>query len=120
MSILSMDGKAAVVLPDNVLFEAGNAGEGLRKRLVGLLRLSLLCFGCPQAFSTSRGSKRTCSFSTRSQRLKILGTKKLWIYDLRTNKHFTLVQNQLSRKDLDEFVSCYCPENRNARAESAF
>jgi len=31
----------------------------------------------------------------------------LWIYDLRTNKHFTLKENPLKRSDLDDFVNCY-------------
>ena len=42
-------------------------------------------------------------------------TKQLWIYDLRTNKHFTLKTNPLKRADLDEFVACYHPENRHDR-----
>ncbi len=43
---------------------------------------------------------------------------KLWIYDLRTNKHFTLKENQLKRSDLDDFVACYHAENRHERTES--
>ena len=43
-------------------------------------------------------------------------TERLWIYDLRTNTHFTLKQNPISRADLDEFVACYNPENRHQRA----
>jgi type I restriction enzyme M protein len=39
----------------------------------------------------------------------------LWIYDLRTNKSFTLKQNPLTRADLDEFVACYNPANRHER-----
>ena len=38
-------------------------------------------------------------------------TTKLWIYDLRTNKHFTLKENPLKRSDLDDFVACYNPKN---------
>ncbi len=45
-------------------------------------------------------------------------TEKLWIYDLRTNKHFTLKENQLKRADLDDFVACYHAENRHERTES--
>ena len=45
-------------------------------------------------------------------------TQKLWIYDLRTNLHFTLKENTLKRSDLDEFVDCYNPKNRNDRKES--
>ena len=42
-------------------------------------------------------------------------TRKLWIYDLRTNKHFTLKTNPLKRADLDEFVRLYNPANRHDR-----
>jgi hypothetical protein len=45
-------------------------------------------------------------------------TDKLWIYDLRTNKHFTLKENPLKRSDLDDFVACYNPKNRHDRKES--
>jgi len=45
-------------------------------------------------------------------------TRTLWIYDLRTNKHFTLKTNTLTRTDLDDFVQCYNPENRYQRTET--
>jgi type I restriction enzyme M protein len=45
-------------------------------------------------------------------------TKKLWIYDLRTNEHFTLKTNSLSREKLDDFVACYHAENRTKRKET--
>ena len=45
-------------------------------------------------------------------------TSKLWIYDLRTNLHFTLKENTLKRSDLDDFVACYNPKNRHDRKES--
>ena len=45
-------------------------------------------------------------------------TKRLWIYDLRTNQSFTLKQRPLRREDLDDFVACYRPANRHARTES--
>jgi type I restriction enzyme M protein len=45
-------------------------------------------------------------------------TKKLWIYDFRTNVHKTLKQNKLTKSDFDEFISCYKPEDRNTRRES--
>jgi type I restriction enzyme M protein len=46
------------------------------------------------------------------------GILKLWIYDLRTNKHFTLKENPLKRSDLDDFVACYNPKHRHERKES--
>src|SRR5439155_23621900 len=42
----------------------------------------------------------------------------LWIYVLRTNKHFTQKENPLKRSDLDDFVTCYNPNNRHERKES--
>ena len=45
-------------------------------------------------------------------------TKKLWIYDLRTNQHFTLKTRTLTRADLDDFVACYNPANRHERIET--
>jgi type I restriction enzyme M protein len=45
-------------------------------------------------------------------------TTKLWIYDLRTNLHFTLKENQFKRSDLGDFVACYSAEDRTKRTES--
>ena len=42
-------------------------------------------------------------------------TKKLWIYDLRTNVHFTLKTNRLKRSDLDDFVACFNPADPRQR-----
>ena len=41
----------------------------------------------------------------------------LWIYDLRTNQHFTLKTNPLQEKDLQDFIKCYNAENRHDRLE---
>ncbi len=45
-------------------------------------------------------------------------TRNLWIYDFRTNMHFTLKENSLKRSDLDEFVKCFNPKNRLKRKET--
>lgn len=45
-------------------------------------------------------------------------TEKLWIYDFRTNKHFTMKENTLKREDLDDFVKCYNAKNRQDRKET--
>ncbi len=42
-------------------------------------------------------------------------TTKLWVYDLRTNMHFTLKTNPLRHSDLDEFVEGHRPGNRHSR-----
>ena len=112
-SILKQHGRAAVVVPDNVLFEGG-AGETLRRRLLKecdvhtLLRL-------PTGVFYAQGVKANVLFFDRKPASETPWTDKLWIYDLRTNKHFTLVQSPLTRDDLDEFVECYNPSNRQER-----
>ena len=115
-SILKIDGRAAVVLPDNVLFEGG-AGETVRRKLLSeydthtLLRL-------PTGIFYAQGVKANILFFDRKPASEEPWTKELWIYDLRTNVHFTLKQKTLSTSDLEDFVSCYNPENRRERSES--
>ena len=116
VSLLKIDGTAAVVVPDNVLFEAG-AGETIRRRLLHdcdvhtLLRL-------PTGIFYAQGVKANVLFLRRREGAEQAWTKELWVYDLRTNKHFTLKQNPLTRADLDDFVACYNPANRHQRQES--
>ena len=106
-------GRAAIVVPDNVLFEGG-AGETVRRRLLRecdvhtLLRL-------PTGVFYAQGVKANVLFFDRKPARETPWTQQLWIYDLRTNQHFTLKQNPLTRADLDEFVACYHPENRHER-----
>ncbi len=45
-------------------------------------------------------------------------TRDLWIFDFRTNQHFTMKTNPLRRAHLDEFVTAYCPGAREERVES--
>ena len=113
-TILKQHGRAAIVVPDNVLFEGG-AGETVRRELLKQAT-STPCCACPPASSTPRASRRTSSSSTASRRSEKPWTEKLWIYDLRTNKHFTLKENPLKRADLDDFVACYNAENRHERS----
>ena len=115
-SLLKINGRAAIVLPDNVLFEGG-AGETIRKRLLHdcdvhtLLRL-------PTGIFYAQGVKANVLFFDRKPASETPWTRTLWIYDLRTNKHFTLKTNTLTRADLDDFVRCYNPENRHQRSET--
>jgi type I restriction enzyme M protein len=112
-SILNMNGTAAVVVPDNVLFEGG-AGEVVRRKLLHecdvhtLLRL-------PTGIFYAQGVKANVLFFDRKPASETPWTKQLWIYDLRTNMDFTLKTRPLVRADLDEFVACYHPENRHDR-----
>jgi type I restriction enzyme M protein len=117
-TILEQHGRAAVVVPDNVLFEGG-AGETVRRELLRnadvhtLLRL-------PTGIFYAQGVKANVLFFERKPANKDgeANTRKLWIYDLRTNMHFTLKENTLKRSDLDDFVACYSTKNRNDRKES--
>lgn len=112
-SILRVHGRAAVVVPDNVLFEGG-AGETIRRKLLDecdvhtLLRL-------PTGIFYAQGVKANVLFFDRKPPAEESWTKQLWVYDLRTNMHFTLKANPLKRADLDEFVACYRAENRHQR-----
>ncbi|MBU0711936.1 type I restriction-modification system subunit M, partial [bacterium] len=115
-SLLKINGRAAVVVPDNVLFEGG-AGETVRRKLLQeydvhtLLRL-------PTGVFYAQGVKANVIFFDRKPASEKVWTEKLWIYDLRTNKHFTLKTNPLKHTDLEDFIKCYNPENRHDRQES--
>ncbi len=112
-TLLKQNGRAAVVVPDNVLFEGG-AGETIRRKLLHecdvhtLLRL-------PTGLFYAQGVKANVLFFDKKPASETPWTKKLWIYDLRTNKHFTLKTHSLKREDLDEFVECYKPGKRQER-----
>ena len=112
-TLLEINGRAAVVVPDNVLFEGG-AGETVRRKLLHecdvhtLLRL-------PTGIFYAQGVKANVLFFDKRPGSESAWTKELWIYDLRTNKHFTLKTNPLQRGDLDDFVACYNPANRHER-----
>ena len=112
-TLLKPHGRCAIVVPDNVLFEGG-AGETIRRKLLHecdvhtLLRL-------PTGLFYAQGVKANVLFFDRKPAAETPWTKRLWIYDLRTNKHFTLKTNPLRREDLDEFAACYHPENRHDR-----
>jgi type I restriction enzyme M protein len=112
-SLLKVHGRAAVVVPDNVLFEGG-AGEKVRRELLKecdvhtLLRL-------PTGIFYAQGVKANVLFFDRKPGANDPWTKAVWVYDLRTNRHFTLKTRRLARADLDEFVACYRPGDRHRR-----
>ena len=112
-SILNMNGTAAVVVPDNVLFEGG-AGEVVRRKLMHECDVHTL-IRLPTGIFYAQGVKANVIFFDRKPASETPWTKKLWIYDFRTNKDFTLKTNTLKREDLDEFVKCYHAENRFER-----
>ena len=115
-TILKQHGRAAVVLPDNVLFEGG-AGEAIRRELLKQADVHTL-LRLPTGIFYAQGVKANVLFFDRKPAQEKPWTQKLWIYDLRTNLHFTLKENTLKRSDLDDFVACYQPKNRHARKES--
>ncbi len=105
-TILKQHGRAAVVLPDNVLFEGG-AGETIRRQLLQQTDVHTL-LRLPTGIFYAQGVKANVLFFDRKPAAdKKAWTEKLWIYDLRTNQHFTLKENTLKRPDLDDFVACY-------------
>ncbi len=104
------------VLPDNVLFEGG-AGETIRRELLKQADVHTL-LRLPTGIFYAQGVKANVLFFDRKPAQEKPWTQKLWIYDLRTNKHFTLKENTLKRSDLDDFVACYNPKNRHERQES--
>jgi type I restriction enzyme M protein len=115
-TILKQHGRAAVVLPDNVLFEGG-AGETIRRELLKQADVHTL-LRLPTGIFYAQGVKANVLFFDRKPAQEKPWTSKLWIYDLRTNLHFTLKENTLKRSDLDDFVACYNPKNRHQRKES--
>jgi type I restriction enzyme M protein len=116
VSLLKMNGRAAVVVPDNVLFEGG-AGETIRRKLLASCDVHTL-LRLPTGIFYAQGVKANVLFFDRKPASETPWTQALWIYDLRTNKHFTLKTNPLKRSDLDDFIECYNPQNRFERRES--
>jgi type I restriction enzyme M protein len=115
-TLLKINGRAAIVVPDNVLFEGG-AGETVRRKLLDecdvhtLLRL-------PTGIFYAQGVKANVLFFDRRAGGEQAATSKLWIYDFRTNQHFTLRTKPLARQHMDDFVACYHAENRHQRQET--
>lgn len=112
-TLLQQHGRAGIVVPDNVLFEGG-AGETVRRKLLHECDVHTL-FRLPTGLFYAQGVKANVVFFDRKPASEAPWTKRLWIYDLRTNMHFTLKTNPLKRSDLDEFVSCYNAANRYER-----
>ena len=112
-TLLKPGGRAAVVVPDNVLFEGG-AGETVRRKLLHecdvhtLLRL-------PTGIFYAQGVKANVLFFDRKPASETPWTRELWIYDFRTNQHFTLKQNPLRREHLQEFVDSYVAREETER-----
>ena len=115
-TILKATGKAAVVLPDNVLFEGG-AGETIRKKLLETTDLHTI-LRLPTGIFYKPGVKANVLFFDKRPASPEMQTKEVWIYDLRTNMHFTLKQHPMTDADLKDFIKCYNPKNRYDREET--
>jgi type I restriction enzyme M protein len=115
-TLLKINGRAAIVVPDNVLFEGG-AGETVRRKLLYECDVhTLLRF--PTGVFYAQGVKANILFFDRKPASETPWTDKLWIYDFRTNMHFTLKTNTLKYEDLLDFVKCYNLQNRHDRKET--
>jgi type I restriction enzyme M protein len=115
-TLLAINARAAVVVPDTVLFDGG-AGETVRRRLLDecdahtLLRL-------PTGVFYAQGVKANVLFFDRKPAAETPWTRELWVYDRRTNTHFTLKQNPFRYEHRQGFIAAYSPDDRSAREES--
>ncbi|HZJ03277.1 MAG TPA: class I SAM-dependent DNA methyltransferase [Thermoleophilia bacterium] len=117
-TILKIHGRCAIVVPDNVLFEGG-AGETVRRNLLQQCDVHTL-LRLPTGLFYAQGVKANVLFFEKKPAQEAAWTKKLWVYDLRTNMHFTLKTNPLRREHLDEFVECYLPGRPREERESTW
>ncbi|MDH5914439.1 type I restriction-modification system subunit M [Vibrio splendidus] len=115
-SMLRTTGRAAVVLPDNVLFEGG-AGETVRKKLMESTELHTI-LRLPTGIFYANGVKANVLFFDNQPAQKEAWTKDIWIYDYRTNVHHTLKKKPMTMDHLEDFVKCYNPDNRHDRTET--
>jgi type I restriction enzyme M protein len=115
-SMLKTTGKAAVVVPDNVLFEGG-AGETVRKKLLETTDVHTI-LRLPTGIFYANSVKANVIFFDNKPSSKDPWTKEIWFYDYRTNIHHTLKKNPLKLSDLQEFITCYNAANRFKRVET--
>jgi type I restriction enzyme M protein len=115
-SQLKTTGRAAVVVPDNVLFEGG-AGETVRKKLMENTELHTI-LRLPTGIFYANGVKANVLFFDNHEASPNPWTKEVWYYDYRTNIHHTLKKKPLRIEDLQDFITCYNPANRHQRAET--
>jgi type I restriction enzyme M protein len=112
-TMLKTTGKAAVVVPDNVLFEGG-AGEKVRKKILEKTDLHTI-LRLPTGIFYKPGVKANVLFFDNKPAAKSPWTKEVWYYDFRTNVHFTLKKNPMQKGDLQDFINCYNPQNHFQR-----
>ena len=115
-TLLRNNGSCAIVVPDNVLFDGG-AGETIRRKLLQSCDVHTL-LRLPTGIFYKPGVRANVLFFDMKPAAEKPWTDVLWIYDLRTNKHFTLVENPMVNRDLEDFISCYNTRNRRNRRET--
>lgn len=115
-TMLKTTGQAAVVVPDNVLFEGG-ACETVRRNLLETTDVHTI-LRLPPGIFYAHGVKANVLFFDNKPAAKDPWTKEVWVYDYRTNVHHTLKKNPLKFDDLKDFIECYNPENRFLRKET--
>jgi len=115
-TMLKVDGKAAVVVPDNVLFEGG-AGETIREKLLEKTDLHTI-LRLPTGIFYANGVKANVLYFDNKPTRKTPWTKEVWIYDYRTNIHHTKKKNPMKFEHLAEFMELYCPDHREDRTET--
>ncbi len=115
-TMLKTSGRAAVVVPDNVLFEGG-AGEIIRKKLLDNTDLHTI-LRLPTGIFYAHGVKANVIFFDNREASRSAWTKEVWFYDYRTNVHHTLKKKTMRLEDLSDFVVCYNPSNRHDRKET--
>jgi len=114
--MLKTTGKAAVVVPDNVLFEGG-AGETIRKKLLQNTTLHTI-LRLPTGIFYAQGVKANVLFFDNQPASPKAWTKEVWFYDYRTNIHHTLKKKPMRFEDLADFIECYNPKNPSKRKET--
>ena len=112
-TMLKTTGRAAVVVPDNVLFEGG-AGETIRKKLLENTDLHTI-LRLPTGVFYAQGVKANVIFFENHEASPNPWTKQVWYYDYRTNVHHTLKKKPMRFEDLADFINCYNPQNRHQR-----
>ncbi len=112
-TMLKTTGRAAVVVPDNVLFEGG-AGETIRRKLMENTDLHTI-LRLPTGIFYAHGVKANVIFFDNREASPNPWTKEVWYYDYRTNIHHTLKKKTMRFEDLQDFIKCYNPQNRHKR-----
>lgn len=111
MSIVKTGGRVGIVLPDNVLTD-GNATAKVREKLLRDFNLHTI-LRLPTGIFYANGVKTNVLFFEKGN-----PTKDIWVYDYRTGVKHTLATKPMTREDLDDFVSCFCPGHMQDRKET--